>query len=424
MLPSQKTKPFSRGDFSFRSFSRIVVLFCNTKTFILEKCDNMTNRKFSCLLMTILFLCCGANSQAKLPDVKVDVTKLPPLITKSPAKAPTGMVWIPGGRFTMGTKFRPRFGLENPDRIKHDEWPPHPVEVDGFWMDATEVTNAQYKKFVDATGHITLAEKKPKREDFIGVVPDVSLIPEENLVAGSLCYNENFDRKNFRTGFPNWEYQAWEYRKGANWKHPEGPKSSIKNKMNHPVVHLTYDDAIAYCKWAGKRLPTEAEWAYAARGGHKNNKYPWGNELIVKGKYQCNYWQGIFPTKRENKDGFLTTAPVKSFVPNSYGVYDMAGNVWEWCSDYYRVDYYRTSPLRNPKGPKTSFDPQEPRLEKRVMRGGSYLCNTNNCTGYRVAARMRGEVTSGACHHGFRCVVDTKMIDDYPKAKQFQKNSK
>lgn len=337
--------------------------------------------------------------------------KLPPVIIEEPEKAPEGMVWIPGGKFVMGTDFLPTPDKPNPDKIKFDEQPAHKTELDGFWMDETEVTNAQYKKFVDATGHITLAEKTPKREDFIGVVPDVSLIPEENLVAGSLCFKEDFDRTTFRKDVPLWEYQAWEYRKGANWKHPEGPGSSIEKRMDHPVVHLSFDDVMAYCKWAGKRLPTEAEWAFAARGGKNDYKYPWGNELIPDGKYMCNYWQGDFPLTRENKDGFLATAKVKSYPANGYGLYDMAGNVWEWCSDYYRpYEFFDDFEIRNPTGPESSYDPSEPNQVKRVLRGGSFMCNTNNCTGYRVGARMRGEESSGAFHHGFRCVVDTKMI--------------
>lgn len=329
-----------------------------------------------------------------------------PPITKEPGPTPDGMVWIPGGTFEMGTD--PISSPKNPDKVKQDEIPKHEVTVDGFWMDVAEVTNAEFAKFVDETGYVTFAEIPPKREDFIGMVPDISLIPEENLVAGSLIFNPDFDRESFRDDVQNWEYQAWKYQPGADWRHPTGPDSSIEGLDDHPVVNVVYRDCVAYCKWAGKRLPTEAEWEYAAHGG-KDVKYPWGDEFLPDGKYMCNYWQGTFPTDRQNLDGFLDTAPVKSFPPNGYGLYDMAGNVWEWVDDYYRPDYYHRSPKRNPQGPDNSFDPNEPGIEKRVTRGGSFLCNTNNCTGYRCAARMRSDVTSPSYHTGFRCVIDPKM---------------
>lgn len=345
---------------------------------------------------------------------------LPPVIVEEPAETPQGMVWIPGGEFIMGTDYRPAPGKPNPDRIKPDEYPPHRVEVDGFWMDITEVTNAEFKRFVDETGYVTFPERKPKREDFIGAVPDINEIPEENLVPGSLVMNYEFDQEKLVRGVPNWEYQVWTYRRGANWKHPEGPDTDIKDRMDHPVVHVTYEDAQAYCEWAGKRLPTEAEYEYAALGGKKKQKYFWGNDLVPDGQYNANFWQGDFPTKNDHLDGFPKTSPVRTFQANGYGLYDIAGNAWEWCSDFYRPDYYAYSPVRNPQGPKNSFDPQEPGQVKRTMRGGSFLCNTNNCTGYRIAARMRGEVTSAAFHHGFRCVVDSNMVEEYQNAPRTQ----
>lgn len=341
-------------------------------------------------------------------------SELPPLIKQPPSgiEPPPGMVWVPGDRFIMGTNFRPAPGKPNPDRIKHDEYPAHPVEVDGFWMDATEVTNAEYKRFVDTTGYVTVAERKPKREDFIGQVPDITQIPEENLVAGSLVALDHVDPEQLKKDHVNWEYQAWRYVPGANWKHPLGPESSIEDKMDHPVVHVAFEDVIAYCDWSGKRLPTEAEYELAARGG-KDQKYFWGNELIPNGKYMCNYYQGEFPIKNDNEDGFPYTSPVKSFPPNAFGLYDIAGNVWEYCSDFYHLDAYSNAALRNPQGPKQSYDHREPWAVKRVIRGGSFMCNTNNCTGYRVGARMSGEVGSAAFHQGFRCVVDTKMINEF-----------
>jgi sulfatase modifying factor 1 len=336
-------------------------------------------------------------ADATRPAVLAHPSPQTPHPTSPPGLAPEGMVWIPGGTFTMGD-----------DEGTPDESPAHSVTLDGFWMDRTEVTNAQFKKFVDATHYVTVAERTPKREDFRGAVPNVNDIPAENLVAGSICFNEHFDRKTLTKDDSLWPYQVWKYVKGANWKHPEGPATGIDDRMQHPVVHVSWDDAVAYCKWVGKRLPTEAEWEYAARGGLKGAIYPWGNELVEKGKWMLNIWQGEFPGSNEVKDGFRTTAPVASFPPNGYGLFDMAGNVWQWCSDFYRPDYYRYSPLRNPPGPADSYDPNEPTYVKRVQRGGSFMCSDNYCRGYRVAARMKGTPDSGAYHTGFRCVWAAK----------------
>lgn len=315
------------------------------------------------------------------------------------------MVWIPGGTFSMGSEGGPP-----------DETPIHAVTLDGFYMDKTEVTNAEFQKFVDATGYTTMAERTPKREDFIGQVPDVNAIPAENLVPGSLCFNEEFDRGTLTRDHPLWPYQVWKYVKGASWKHPQGPESSIADRMNHPVTHISWDDAVAYCKWAGKRLPTEAEWEYAARGGRNGETYTWGNERNPGGQWMSNIWQGNFPEKNDVLDGFPTTAPVGSFPANGYGLFDLSGNVWEWCSDFYRDDYYRVSPARNPFGPPDSHDPNEPGLVKRVQRGGSFLCSDNYCIGYRNSARMKGTPDSGTFHCGFRCVVRAKEWELYQQA--------
>ncbi|QDT37475.1 formylglycine-generating enzyme family protein [Stratiformator vulcanicus] len=318
-------------------------------------------------------------------------------ITEAPAADPDGMVWIPGGSFEMGNP--------EPGDTQKDEIPVHAVTLDGFWMDATEVTNAEFSRFVEATGYKTIAETKPKREDFAGQIPDISTIPEENLVAGSICFNSEFDPSTIDKSQPLWPYAIWQHVEGASWREPEGPGSSIDDRMDHPVVHVAYEDAVAYCEWAGKRLPTEAEWEYAARGGLDDVAYPWGDERNPDGQWKHNIWQGEFPYENKVEDGYRTSAPVKSFEPNAYGLYDMSGNVWEWCRDWYRPDYYQRSPIWNPFGPAASFDPQEPMIPKRVQRGGSFMCSDNYCIGYRVTARMKGDPMTGTFHCGFRCVL-------------------
>lgn len=318
------------------------------------------------------------------------------LIVKEPAPAPTGMVWIPGGVALMG----------DPAGQHEDERTEHEVALDGFWMDATEVTNRDFRKFVKETGYVTLAEKTPTAEDLPGV--DFSQIDPENLKPGSICFTYQFAGEKIDKTSPLWPYRLWGYVKGASWAHPDGPDSTIEDKLDHPVVHVNWDDANAYAKWAGKRLPTEAEWEYAARGGTAGLAYPWGDEQLPDGKWMHNVWQGEFPYKNEDLDGFLKTAPVKSYKPNGYGLYDMSGNVWEWCHDWYLPDYYAFSPRRNPQGPDTSHDPNEPGLPKRVQRGGSFMCNVNYCTGYRITARMKGTPDSGLRHTGFRCVKSAK----------------
>lgn len=335
------------------------------------------------------------------------------VVVEAPDSAPAGMVWIPGGRYKMGTPFRPAPGSPNPNKVKQDEYPAHDVILDGFYIDTHEVTNAEFAKFVNATGYLTFSERVPTDDDLRAMGLNPSQVPAQAKLPASICFNPEFDTANLRTDFNGWEYQVWKLVPGASWRHPEGPDSSIDDRMDHPVVHVAFEDAVAYCDWAGKRLATEAEWEYAARGGLADSLYPWGNEREPDGEYMCNYWQGTFPTDRQTLDGFEGTAPVGSFSENGYGLHDMAGNVWEWTADLYHHDYYAMSPTRNPLGPKESFDPGEPGLIKRVTRGGSFMCNTNSCTGYRCAARMRSEISSGAFHTGFRCVVshDSPTLD-------------
>jgi formylglycine-generating enzyme required for sulfatase activity len=318
------------------------------------------------------------------------------VLKQAPGDAPPGMVWIPGGTFEMGSDSGPH----------KDERPVHEVTVDGFWMDETEVTNAQFQKFTDATGYKTVGEKAPNREEIAAQVPPGTEIYDEMLVPGSICFNPKFDLRTLNKSLPNWATrQVWKYEPGANWRHPLGPESSIDKIMDHPVIHVSWEDVQEYCKWAGRQLPTEAQWEYAARGGLKGMDYPWGNDRNPDGKWRHNTWQGLFPEKHTVQDGFEETAPVKSYEPNGYGLYDMSGNVWEWCQDWYRPDYYFNSPARNPRGPSSSFDPNEELVQKRVQRGGSFMCSDDYCTGYRVSARMKGDALSGTFHCGFRTVL-------------------
>jgi formylglycine-generating enzyme required for sulfatase activity len=316
----------------------------------------------------------------------------------SPGSVPEGMVWIPGGEFSMGAA--DPMGADANDvgmLATKDSRPIHRVYVDGFWMDATEVTNQQFAQFVRATGYVTVAERTPRAEDFPGA-------PPENLVAGSVLFSN--------PGHPvplDDHLQWWSYVKGANWRHPLGPDSSISGKDRFPVVHVAYQDAEAYARWAHARLPTEAEWEFAARGGLSGDLYPWGNEFRKGGMWMANTHQGHFPDRDTGEDAFMGLGPVAQFPANGYGLYDVAGNAWEWVSDWYRPDYYEQlaaagGVARNPKGPDSSMDPEEPREPKRVMRGGSFLCTEQYCSRYMVGTRGKGEISTGTNHLGFRTV--------------------
>jgi formylglycine-generating enzyme required for sulfatase activity len=318
------------------------------------------------------------------------------------------MVWIPGGEFSMGSDYRSESLCGLPG-ITNDAVPVHRVYVDPFWMDATEVTNAQYKAFVEATGYVTVAEITPTIEEFPGANP-------ENLVAGSTVFRPT----NGPVELDNY-LQWWTYVHGANWRHPTGPDSSIDGKDDYPVVQIAYEDAEAYAKWAGKRLPTEAEWEFAARGGRAGDLYAWGNEIQPDGKFQANIYQGRFPVDKGDSglDGFVGIAPTKQYAPNPFGLYDMGGNVWEWVSDWYRHDYYSKlhstgKVTRNPQGPEDSLDPVEPDQKKRVHRGGSFLCSDLYCTRYMVGTRGKGEVRTASNHCGFRCVQDPQRNQPNP----------
>jgi formylglycine-generating enzyme required for sulfatase activity len=337
--------------------------------------------------------CCAVPSDpedvAHLPDPHTgtvkDAGKVEPTVVSkaaAPGKALEGMVWVPGGRFSMGSDYEP-FA---------DARPIHAVEVDGFWMDRTPVTNAQFERFVKATGYVTVAERQPDAKDFPGV-------PADKLVPGSVVFSP--PGQNVALDDVS---QWWQFVPGASWRHPEGPGSGLKGRENHPEVHVAWEDAEAYCKWAGKRLPTEAEWEYAARGGLAGKPFAWGDALRPGGKIMANTFQGRFPNANTKDDGWARTSPVGTFPPNGFGLSDMAGNVWQWCADWYRPDYYASSPARNPQGPADSLDPQEPGIPKRVQRGGSFLCTDQYCSRYMPGGRGKGAVDTGTSHVGFRTV--------------------
>jgi formylglycine-generating enzyme required for sulfatase activity len=279
--------------------------------------------------------------------------------------------------------------------------PPHAVEISGFWMDEAPVTNEEFARFADETKYLTIAERTPTKEEYPGA-------PTSNLIAGSLLFSPPDKPIPLDNHFA-W----WDYVKGVNWRRPEGPNSDLKNREKHPVLHIAYEDALAYAKWAGKRLPTEAEFEFAARGGLDRKRYAWGDELLPGGQWMTNIWQGKFPNANRPLDGFRLTSPVRTYPKNGFGLYDVSGNVWQWCSDWYRHDYYETlsrmpQPVKDPQGPADSFDPDEPNAVKRVQRGGSFLCTDEYCTAYEVGARGKASPDTGTNHAGFRCTKSAK----------------
>jgi formylglycine-generating enzyme required for sulfatase activity len=327
---------------------------------------------------------------------------------------PSGMVWIPAGEFTMG--------WDGPEG-RYDERPAHRVRVDGFWIDTTEVTNAEFRAFVEATGYVTTAERPVDWEELKKQVPPgTPKPPDDVLVPGSLVFTppaEPVDLNDFT--------QWWTWTPGASWRHPEGPGSTIDGREDHPVVHVSWDDAAAYAEWAGKRLPTEAEWERAARLEHDGERYIWGDELTPGGTHMANIWQGEFPRRNTVEDGFAATAPVRSFPASAAGLYDMAGNVWEWTTDQFRPDTYQKRAREiepggccvNPSGPATTADPRNLYAPvSRVQKGGSFLCHVSYCSSYRPSAKMASPPDSGMSHLGFRCVMSApadREVEESPE---------
>ncbi len=343
----------------------------------------------------------AGTNQIKQPERRQQVSFAPTIanIARFTDAAPEGMAWIPGGEFSMGAQDPPGMEMDQVGmNATRDSRPVHRVYVDGFYMDKTDVTNAEFARFVKATRYVTVAERTPRAEDFPGA-------PPQNLVPGGVV----FSPPDHPVSLDN-HFQWWSYVPGANWRHPSGPKSDLKGKENDPVVQVAYEDAAAYAHWAKKRLPTEAEWEFAARGGLAGKPFVWGDEFRPGGKWMANTHQGTFPTKDTGEDGFVGISPVGQFPPNGYGLYDMAGDVWQWTSDWYRPDYYQQlaqpgGVARNPQGPESSFDPAEPNEPKKVHRGGSFLCTDQYCSRYMVGTRGKGEVSTGTNHLGFRCVM-------------------
>jgi formylglycine-generating enzyme len=307
------------------------------------------------------------------------------------APAESAMVWIPGGEFLMGS-----------DRHYPEERPVHRVAVDGFWMDRHPVTNADFERFVAATGHVSFAELPPDPADYPGALPEM-------LYAGSLVFVKPPGPVD-GSHIGNW----WQFMRGADWRHPRGPSSSLAGLGQHPVVHMCYSDAEAYARWVGKELPTEAEWEFAARGGLDGATYAWGEEFMPQGRPMANTWQGEFPWQNRVEDGYEGTSPVGAFPPNGYGLYDVIGNVWEWTTDWYYPSHPKEAlksccTPRNPRGgvETDSYDTRQPeiRIPRKVIKGGSHLCAPNYCRRYRPAARFPEPIDTSACHLGFRCIV-------------------
>ncbi len=359
----------------------------------------------------ILFLLSSCKNEVRTTERIIEKPaiaeqKSTPLLVRPPENGvtPEGMVWIAGGTFLQGAVPQDKMAMNH-------EKPAIKVAVDGFYMDATEVTNAQFAKFVKETGYITTAEREIDWEEMKKQVPEGTPKPHDSILQpGSLTF------KKTKVSVPNlYDFsQWWKWTIGASWRHPNGPESDITGKDNYPVVQVSFEDAMAYCQWAGRRLPTEAEWELAARAGSKGTTYFWGDDASILSE-KANTWEGEFPVDNTQEDGFELSAPVKSYSANAYGLYDMAGNVWEWTSDWYNTNYYKEHAvsnvtLRNPKGAGTPYTPNNPYAKEKIVKGGSFLCSVSYCASYRVSAKMGSSTDSSLEHTGFRTVASIDML--------------
>lgn len=362
-------------------------------------------KSISLLLVILIVFNCKTEKENKTVESETIEQQAYEILVEQPStiETPEGMVWVNGKTFKQGAKAGDEFAMMR-------EQPVHEVSVDGFFIDISEVTNKQYKIFVDATNYVTVAERDIEWETMKKELPEGTPKPHDSILQpGSLIFNKNVNAVVNMANYSQW----WTWKIGANWKHPEGPNSTIEGKDNYPVVHIALEDARAYCKWANRRLPTEAEWESAAQGNEKNSIYTWGNDksaLVEK----ANTWQGTFPVKNESIDGFELIAPIKSYDPNSIGIYDMLGNVWELTSDLLNVNYYKeldaSKVLINPKGASKAYSPDNPYQTEYIIKGGSFLCHASYCASFRISARMGMSIDSGSDHAGFRTVATPEML--------------
>ena len=364
-----------------------------------------------CIALGTFLLGCKEHVEQKKKVTNAKEQIVPPLLVHRPDSVPIpeNMVWIPGGQLEQGAVAKDKMAM-------YHEKPAFKVEVDGFFMDATEVTNAQFSKFVSETGYVTLAERPMDWSEMKKQLPEGTEKPHDSILRPSaLTFKKAKEPLPNLYDFSQW----WKLTIGANWRHPNGPKSSIKGQETYPVVQIAYEDALAYCEWAGRRLPTEAEWEWAARGGDKENIFFWGDD-VSQLHQMANTWEGTFPLENSEQDGYVLRAPVKTYEPNNFGLYDMAGNVWEWTSDWYNTSYYKsqaaqTHVQRNPLGAASPYNSANPYAREKVIKGGSFLCSDSYCASYRVSARMQSSMDSALEHTGFRTVATVAMVQNQMK---------
>ena len=367
------------------------------------------NRLVQSVLVCVILACISCRNEPKntIPSKEIIDTAQQvehKLVVEQPDSIPTpeGMVWVSGIRFTQGAVVGDALALPR-------EKPAHPVAVDGFFIDKTEVTNAEFKAFVETTGYLTVAERPVDWEEMKKDLPPGTPKPADSILQpGSLIFNRKAEGITDLRNYAQW----WEWKTGANWKHPQGSESTIEGKDDYPVVHIAYEDALAYCEWANRKLPSEAQWEAAAHGKMHGGVYTWGDDASQLAE-KANTWQGNFPNTNRAEDGFSYVAPVASFEPNSLGIYDMAGNVWELTQDWFSVNYYESlagNETLNPQGPAQSYNPENPYQPEKVIKGGSFLCDKSYCASYRISARMGQTIDSSSDHTGFRTIATPNQL--------------